>query len=442
MPNAASTAALRRLSLLAAVVLSLTAATPFAFRGGGDNVYMVFAIATGLVAMAATRVAERAPEGAALWLIIGVAVLIRGALLFADPYLSTDIFRYVWDGRVQAAGINPYRYFPSHEALASLRDTVIYPKINRPDYAVTIYPPVAQMFFFLVTRFGENVTTMKLALLICEGTTVAVIALLLRKLQQPVTRLVAYAWHPLPIWEISSSGHIDALTTALMMVGIWFLINDRAPQGAVSIAVGALAKPFSIPALASAWRPWDWRVPALAALVAGLCYLPYVSVGWGVFGFLTAGYLREEGLDTGGSVWALAAWRAVAGILPGDHVVYLVGSVLVLAAMAFAAAWRAQQVSIQVRLADISRLLIAFLLLISPNYPWYFLVITPFVSLIGGLPLWALTLGAILLQEEYWGDPQMPLLLRKSIICGVFLAACAYDLWRRRRERIMGERQA
>jgi len=167
-----------------------------------------------------------------------------------------------------------------------------------------------------------------------------------------------------------------------------------------------------------------------------------VSVGWGVLGFLTAGYLREEGLDTGGSVWGLAAWRQVAGILPGDHVAYLVGSALILVAMSFAAARRAQQVSIQVRLADISRLLVAFLLLISPNYPWYFLVITPFVSLIGGAPLWGLSLGAILLQEEYWGDPQMPLLLRKSIIYGVFLAACAYDLWRRRRERIMGECQA
>ena len=91
------------------------------------------------------------------------------------PRTSDDAYRYVWDGRVQAAGINPYRYAPADPALAELRDDAIFPKINRAEYAVTIYPPVAQMFFFLVTRLGENVTTMRLAMLGCEAGLVAVI---------------------------------------------------------------------------------------------------------------------------------------------------------------------------------------------------------------------------------------------------------------------------
>ena len=66
-------------------------------------------------------------------------------MLAQPPILSTDIYRYVWDGRMQAADINPYRHMPADPALATLRDTVIYPQINRADYARTIYPPVAQM---------------------------------------------------------------------------------------------------------------------------------------------------------------------------------------------------------------------------------------------------------------------------------------------------------
>ena len=66
---------------------------------------------------------------------------MRLGLLFAEPYLSTDIYRYIWDGRVQAAGINPYRYMPIAPELSHLRDAAIFPNINRPDYAVTIYPP-------------------------------------------------------------------------------------------------------------------------------------------------------------------------------------------------------------------------------------------------------------------------------------------------------------
>ena len=96
-------------------------------------------------------------------------------MLLFDPLLSTDIYRYIWDGRVQAAGINPYRYFPAHDALAHLRDATIFPRINRADYAVTIYPPVAEFFFLIVTRIGESVTVMRLALLGCEAVSVSLI---------------------------------------------------------------------------------------------------------------------------------------------------------------------------------------------------------------------------------------------------------------------------
>jgi alpha-1,6-mannosyltransferase len=364
-----------------------------------------------------------------LWLIIAVAVLLRGVLLFVDPLLSTDIYRYVWDGKVQAHGVNPYRYFPADDALASLRDADIYPNMNRVGAAVTIYPPVAQMFFFLVTRLGENVATMKLALLGCEAVTATVIVLLLRQLGRPTTRLVAYGWHPLPLWEIANNGHIDALMVALMMLGIWLALTGRPLRGAVAITLGALAKPFVVVVLPALWRPWDWKLPLAVAVVVGLCYAPYLSVGWGVFGFFTTGYLREEHLDTGDDVWPLAAWRRIVGVLPGDFVVYLAAFALIMVTLAMLAAQREPRTA-AATLAGINRLLLAFLFLLSPNYPWYFLVATPFVALLGGAPVWTMTVGAVLLQDEATWDPYVPELIRKSILNGAFLAACAYATWR------------
>src|SRR5437899_7953621 len=93
-----------------------------------------------------------------LLIVIVFATLFRLSLLFSPPYLSDDIYRYVWDGRVQAAGINPYRYLPADSALVQLRDDKTYPRINRKDYARTIYPPVAEAIFFLTTRISETVT--------------------------------------------------------------------------------------------------------------------------------------------------------------------------------------------------------------------------------------------------------------------------------------------
>ena len=111
---------------------------------------------------------------------------------------------------------------------------------------------MAQFFFLTVTRIGESVTTMRLALLGCESVTVTLIMLLLRRMNRPVTRVIAYFWHPLPIWEIANSGHVDALMVALMLLGLWIALTGHALRGAVVIAFSALVKP-----ICGAGTGWD-----------------------------------------------------------------------------------------------------------------------------------------------------------------------------------------
>src|SRR6202043_1141157 len=117
------------------------------------------------------------------------------------PYLSTDVYRYVWDGRVIAAGINPYRYVPADPQLESLRDPDIFPNINRADSAVTIYPPTAEAIFLAVTRVSESVTAMKAAMVGFEMINCALLVWLLAAEGLPAGRVVVYAWHPLPLSE-------------------------------------------------------------------------------------------------------------------------------------------------------------------------------------------------------------------------------------------------
>ena len=419
------------LTAIGAVIVGLTFATPFAFERFGDNAFMALTIPAGLLTIAATAQAERTPTTRALWLILGVAIGLRAYVLLFDPLLSSDIYRYVWDGKVQATGINPYRYVPADPALASLRDGTIFPHINRATTAVTIYPPVAQFFFLIVTRIGENVTVMRLALEGCEAVTVAIIALFLRRMNQPVTRVVAYLWHPLPLWEIASSGHVDALMLALMLLGLWIALSGHALRGAALIAFSVLVKPYVAPVLAGIWRPWDMKMPLVVIAIITLCYLPYLSVGWGVLGFLTQGYLREEGISAGNDLWPLALWRLVFGEHHGDVVFYVAMAALVLLFAGLAVA-RSGDRPIASRLADINRLLLLTLLLLSPNYPWYFLAVTPFVALCGSLPNWFVSIAALLLTEQLDWDFYIPRMMTKSILSGGLVLAWAFATWRSR----------
>jgi alpha-1,6-mannosyltransferase len=271
----------------------------------------------------------------------------------------------------------------------------------------------------------------RLALVGCEAVTVAIIALFLRCMNQPMTRVVAYLWHPLPLWEIASSGHVDALMLALMLLGLWIALSGHALRGAALIAFSVLVKPYVAPVLAGIWRPWDLKMPLVVIAIITLCYLPYLSVGWGVLGFLTQGYLREEGISAGNDLWPLALWRLVFGEHHGDVVVYVAMAALVLLFAGLAVA-RSGDRPIASRLADINRLLLLTLLLLSPNYPWYFLAVTPFVALCGSLPNWFVSIAALLLTEQLDWDFYIPRMMTKSILFGGLVLAWAFATWRSR----------
>jgi alpha-1,6-mannosyltransferase len=91
--------------------------------------------------------------------------------------------------------------------------------------------------------------------------------------------------------------------------------------------------------------------------------------------------------------------------------------------------------SIESILADINTLLLLTLLLLSPNYPWYFLLITPFVSLCGGSPNWAVSIGALLLSEQLDWDFYIPRMVTKSILFGSLLLTWTLVAWRTRMRR-------
>src|SRR4030095_1880206 len=160
-------------------------------------------------------------------LVLGLifAAFFRLSIIFSPPYLSDDIYRYVWDGRVQSARKNPYRYIPADKSLADLRDEKIYPNINRRDYAHTIYPPIAEGAFLLITRFSESVTWMKAVMVGFEAIAVWALVQLLTSFGFARQRVLIYAWHPLSVWEFAGSGHVDAL--AITFIALALLVRRK-----------------------------------------------------------------------------------------------------------------------------------------------------------------------------------------------------------------------
>ena len=242
---------------------------------------------------------KKFPANTLLIILIGGA-LFRLILVPLDPpRLSTDIYRYIWDGRLQGVGINPYLYIPVDPRLAGLRDDSIYPNINRKQYAHTIYPPVAQMFFFAVTRVTQSIPGFKGALVLLDLVTMGLVAATLRAIGQPAERVIVYAWHPLPIFEFGGSGHIDALMICFIALALFARAHQKFGIAGFALGAATLVKFIPVILLPAIYQRWDKKLPIAFAITIVICYFPYVlGAGASVLGFLPQ-YAKEEGLQSG-----------------------------------------------------------------------------------------------------------------------------------------------
>ncbi len=234
-----------------------------------------------------------------LWIIVIFAVLFRLMLLPTKPTLSDDMFRYVWDGRVQAHGISPYRYPPNAPELIDLRrgDSAVWANINRQS-SVTVYPPGAQLAYAVIWRIvGDSVTGFKAMFVIAEligGTWL--LMKLLRFLNQPPERILIYLWSPLLLFEVAHAGHVDGLMLPLLILAFYARVTDRYGLLGVSLGLAASLKLFPallLFALLPLPRPFAWRglrnaFKAIGGFVAVLAigYLVYAVQGTSPIGFL------------------------------------------------------------------------------------------------------------------------------------------------------------
>src|SRR6516162_30498 len=392
------------------------------------NRFIIAALLQGAVWAVAAVVVARGARRPPFALILATAILLRVGALAAPVYLSDDIYRYIWDGRVQAAGINPYRYIPTDADLAPLRDEAVFPNINRNNYAPTIYPPVAQMLFFAASRLDETVLAIKLVLVAIEAIGIGALFVVLRTVGALRENILLYAWHPLPVWEIAGSGHIDAAVVAFVALALAAAVTGRRAWSGAALAAATLVKFFPAVLVPALWRPaksnmGDWRWMAAFTAVVIAAYLPYLGVGSRVLGFLPA-YMAEENLTSGRGFWFLdVIGRAVSVPV----MVYLGVAAAVMTGLAVGGLRRPADPSASLPWA--TALGMAAMLFASPHYAWYFVWLLPLLCVAPWWPAFWPTLTAVLL---YWepGTGHIPLWVGCAIYGGFVIFGCVDLAWR------------
>ncbi|MGH9750093.1 MAG: hypothetical protein ACRD6R_09240, partial [Candidatus Polarisedimenticolia bacterium] len=228
--------------LILAAFAAMAAAIGGAGRTASFLALFAAAFAGYVLAVAAVLRAPIGEAGAArlLRLVVALAVAYRLVFLFLPPVLSTDLRRYLWDGRVACAGFSPFAHAPADPALLPLRDD-LYARLEHRDVP-TIYPPAAQALFAAGGACGRSATALKALFVGADLLGMVLIARLLRLRGLPPLRLLLYAWNPLVVIEVAWSGHLEPAALACALAGTAAIIQKRPIRGALALALAGLVK--------------------------------------------------------------------------------------------------------------------------------------------------------------------------------------------------------
>jgi hypothetical protein len=416
--------------------------------------WMAFLIAAWLL--------RKVPLRAAVPLILLGGIAVQVAAVSAPPQNSDDLYRYIWDGRVQAAGIDPYAYVPAARQLTGLRDELLWhpgatycvkpayvaghpaaelaagcTAINRPTVP-TIYPPVAEAYFLGVHYLpgSDDSTTPIQAATALAAVLITVLLLFgLRRLGRDMRMAALWAWCPTVPLEAGNSAHVDVIAVGICAAALLVLATARTTRrtmlGGVllGLAIATKVTPvLTVPAVlargddpaGSAARGGGPRPPrpgikrrwvtvlAAAGSAFIVVYVPHViAVGSKVIGYLP-GYLKEEGY-TSGTRFALI------GLFVGGRAA-IATAVLVLALVALAVLrysdpdqpWRGAIVMTAAALA-----------VTTPPWQWYALLLVMLVALDGRPEFLAFAAGGYYASEPDMGRLTVPYQYHDAFAYGV-----------------------
>jgi Glycosyltransferase family 87 len=389
----------------------------------------------------------------AVALILAGGVAVQVAAVSAPPQNSNDLYRYIWDGNVQAAGIDAYAYVPASRALEDLRNNFLwYPgaeycvgpsaklasgctRINRPKVP-TIYPPVAEAYFLGVHYLPDasdsstpiQSTTAAIAVL-----TTVLLLFGLRRLGSDIRMAALWSWCPTVALEAGNSAHVDVVAVAITLVALLLLATARTrlrtAVGGVLFGLAIATKMTPVLAGPALLRRRWITVVASAASAFAVVYVPHlIAVGSKVIGFLP-GYLQQEGYENGSRF-------GIIDLFAGGHTAIVIAVAILgvtgLLVLRFAdpdRPWRGAVVMTAAALA-----------VATPHYQWYALLLVMLVAL-DGRPEWlAFAAGGYYAQEPQMGRSfTVPSRYHDAVAYGIpvliALAGWAWRAWRASRSR-------
>ncbi len=363
--------------------------------------YFVYLYASFRVVPAVDKLYKFVPQ-----FIILFGIVFRLMLVHSPPSLSTDIYRYIWDGRLSIHGVNPFRWTPNDSRLAHLRDWQIWMPMEYKPYQ-TVYMSVSQEIFAIGSLlFHNNITGYKLMYVTFDIGNMLLLWRLLIKLDQPAWKVVWYAWCPLPIIEIGLSGHQDVTGVFFFLATFLVFACGRTRLASILIAASVLTKGFPLLLIPLFARKSGWTFAAYALVFLALFGIPQIMEA---HEFLHGMQQYLMNVEVNGSIHALIDYFL--SYYTTKHL-QLANQITDLMILVVVGAMIYRPLSTLKELMRRSLIIVCSCLLVVPTlFPWYMVWLIPVATCVGKRPSAAVIvlLGTSIMNytfyfthETYW----------------------------------------
>jgi len=324
------------------------------------EVFLLFSLAFYIVKTRHSPIDDQLIFNVSLPVFIIIAGLIfRITLIPAVPTTSPDVYRYVWEGKIIAHGINPFQVPPDAAVLNQLHSN-IWARIGFKNMT-SIYPPFAQITFFIGYLIsGENLWGLKIIYLISELITLIFILKLLKLKNINSNYVILYAWLPIPVMEYFINAHIDVMGISFLVLFLYNLEKGRNKLSAVFYALSFLVKFYPIMLFPLLIKKIEIKKLVYFTLIflftTLVFYAPFLTSDFAIKNTLTTYLLRWE---FNGSVYNLLK------LLTNNYLARIICSIMLIVAITV----------ISYKYRDFVNgtfgVLLSFVILATTIYPWY-----------------------------------------------------------------------
>ncbi len=206
--------------------------------------------------------------------LLFIAISAQLLSMWNTPNLSIDFYRFLWDGEVNWAGINPFDYkpeeiFASPELNAKIIGASdymqeIYQGIGKQSQGnYSCYPPINQLYFLIATAFSNslvfNVLILRLLIVLTEIIGAFYLIKLLKKLKIEVSRIWLLFLNPLWIIECTGNVHFEGVMLSFLFIAFYFLQKKKEVWGSLFFAIAVQIKLIPLMILPFFFRFLDWK---------------------------------------------------------------------------------------------------------------------------------------------------------------------------------------